>query len=51
MQDEGERFKFVLLENNVVKLESSFGFHTKIDLGIVKYHFEIGANSKDWTWG
>lgn len=27
------------------------GFYTKIDLGIVKYHFEIGAGDNEVIWG
>jgi len=45
-----QKFKFILLNENVVKADTSFGFFTKIDLGIAKYHFEIGANSKEWSW-
>ncbi|MCL2115410.1 MAG: hypothetical protein FWH29_04230 [Methanobrevibacter sp.] len=44
-----QRFKFIL-SGNVVEAKALFGFHTKIDLGIAKYHFEIGANSKEWSW-
>jgi nitroreductase len=45
-----QKFQFTLLDGNVVKADTSFGFFTKIDLGIAKYHFEIGADSKEWTW-
>ena len=45
-----QKFKFTLLSENVVKAETSFGFFTKIDLGIAKYHFELGADSKEWSW-
>ena len=45
-----QKFKFILLDENVVKADTSFGFFTKIDLGIAKYHFEIGADSKEWSW-
>ena len=31
---------------NLVKAKNSMGFYTKLDLGIVKYHFEVGANKK-----
>ncbi len=27
------------------------GFYTKIDLGIVKYHFELGAEKENFRWG
>ena len=45
-----QKFKFILLNDNVVKAETSFGFFTKIDLGIAKYHFEVGADSTEWSW-
>ncbi|MDR2966866.1 MAG: hypothetical protein LBU74_02830 [Methanobacteriaceae archaeon] len=45
-----QKFKFTLLNENLVKAETSFGFFTKIDLGIAKYHFEVGADSKEWSW-
>lgn len=33
-----------------VSAKSGIGFYTEIDLGIAKYHFEIGANRKvDWV--
>ena len=36
--------KFTLnLDNGKVTAKAGTGFYTKIDLGIVKYHFEIGA--------
>jgi nitroreductase len=44
-----QRFKFIL-SGNIVEANALFGFLTKIDLGIAKYHFEIGANSKEWSW-
>ena len=27
-----------------------FGFFSKVDLGIVRYHFEIGAETEDFRW-
>lgn len=43
--------KFLLtLEANTVKAESTGGFYSKVDLGIVKYHFEIGAGTDHFTW-
>lgn len=44
-----QKFKFELLGNQV-KLTKGFGFYTKLDLGIVKYHFEIGAGKDNFTW-
>ncbi|MBR4230863.1 MAG: nitroreductase family protein [Bacilli bacterium] len=44
-----QKFKFEYLGNDSVKAYSKRGPMTKIDLGIVKYHFELGANKKiDW---
>lgn len=33
----------VSLAGDQVKIEATGGFYSKIDLGIVKYHFEVGA--------
>lgn len=35
-----QKFKFTY-ENDTVTLKSKIGFYSKIDLGIVKYHFEV----------
>ncbi len=44
--------KFTLnLDNGKVTAKAGTGFYTKIDLGIVKYHFEIGAGKENFTWG
>lgn len=43
--------KFLLtLKGNKVEAKAGFGFYTKIDLGIVKYHFETGAGKENFTW-
>lgn len=43
--------KFLLTRNgNQVTAKAGFGFYAKIDLGIVKYHFEIGAGKENFTW-
>ena len=39
------------LHGNTVKAVSGFGLYTKIDLGIAKCHFEIGAGKNGWEWG
>ena len=44
-----QKFLFEL-DGNVVKLKPLLGFYTKLDLGIVKYHFEIGAGTEGWRW-
>ena len=38
-----QKFMITLLENDEVEAKSFFGPCHKIDLGIVKYHFELGA--------
>lgn len=40
-----QKFKF-LYKNGKVKATAGKGFYTKIDLGIAKLHFEIGAGEK-----
>ena len=43
--------KFLLtLEGDTVQAESTGGFYAKVDLGIVKYHFEVGAGKDHFTW-
>lgn len=43
--------KFLLtLNNGTVKAESTGGFYSKVDLGIVKCHFEIGAGKENFQW-
>lgn len=39
------------LDGNTVIAKAGLGFYTKLDLGIVKAHFEIGAENSDWKWG
>lgn len=38
------------LDKNRVSVKAGFGFYTKIDMGIVKYHFEIGAGKENFQW-
>lgn len=43
--------KFSLtLKGNKVSAKAGKGFYTKLDLGIVKYHFEIGAGKNNFEW-
>lgn len=43
--------KFLITQKeNTVKAESTGGFYSKVDLGIVKYHFEIGAGAENFQW-
>lgn len=44
-----QKFKFTLNADKV-SAKPGFGFYTKIDLGITKYHFEIGAGKDNFKW-
>jgi hypothetical protein len=44
-----QKFTFSL-EGNRVIAKAGLGFYTKIDLGIAKYHFEVGAGEENFTW-
>lgn len=44
-----QKFTFGLEDNKVIA-KAGFGFYTKIDLGIAKYHFELGANNPNFYW-
>lgn len=44
-----QKFLFVL-SGDTVKAESLGGSFSKIDLGIVKYHFEVGAGKDNFKW-
>ena len=44
-----QKFKFEYVDENIVKAIALKGHLTKVDLGIVKYNFELGANKKiEW---
>lgn len=45
-----QKFHFTLLEDNKVAAKSRWGFYEVIDLGIVKYHFEVAAGKGNFTW-
>lgn len=45
-----QKFKFELKNNNEVLLKVGIGPCIKIDLGIVKYHFELGAGKENFRW-
>lgn len=47
-----QRFEFVLGEGNKVEAKTRFALnsYTYLDLGIVKYHFEIGAGKEKFIW-
>lgn len=44
-----QKFLFTLT-NDTVTVKTS-GFYSKVDLGIVKYHFELGAGKENFLWG
>lgn len=37
-------------DGDTVMAKAGIGFYTKIDLGIVKCHFELGAGNANWKW-
>lgn len=41
---------FLEQDGNQVLATANAGFYTKLDLGIVKCHFEIGAGKENFTW-
>lgn len=44
-----QKFQFALNGKEVL-LKNKRGFYTNIDLGIVQYHFEIGAGKENFHW-
>jgi hypothetical protein len=48
-------FEYMGVENNIHKVLAKKGFsmigYTQLDLGIAKYHFEIGAGKENFIWG
>jgi hypothetical protein len=44
-----QKFTFTL-HGPHVHAKPGLGFYTKIDLGIAKYHFEIGAGKEHFSW-
>ena len=46
-----QKFKFELKDNNIVSAKAGLlGTNLKIDLGIVKCHFELGAGKNNFEW-
>ena len=45
-----QKFMLTYADGRVTATEGK-GFYTKIDLGIVKYHFEVGAGKENVLWG
>ena len=44
-----QKFKFIL-DGNTVAVKSLGGFYSNVDLGIAKYHFEVGAGKDSFSW-
>lgn len=44
-----QKFRFAL-EDGAVAAKAGTGFYSRIDLGIVKYHFELGAGRENFRW-
>ena len=44
-----QKFTFTL-QGDTVAAKAGTGFYTKVDLGIAKYHFEIGAGTAQFRW-
>ncbi|MDD4395845.1 MAG: nitroreductase family protein [Bacteroidales bacterium] len=44
-----QKFRFIMQPDGVTA-KASWGFYTKMDLGIVKLHFEIGAGKENFKW-
>ncbi len=45
-----QKFTFILHEDDVVEARAGLGFLSHIDLGIVKFHFELAAAPHPFTW-
>lgn len=44
-----QKFLFTL-QGTSVSAKAGMGFYAKIDLGIAKYHFEVGAGKENFQW-
>ena len=45
-----QKFLITYVGDEAVLAKSLGGFYSKVDLGIVKYHFEAGAKSHSFSW-
>lgn len=45
-----QKFRFELVGQNQVRATARLGPYSKIDLGIVKCHFELAAGADNFTW-
>lgn len=43
-----QKFYFELLPDNSIKITCGKGLYTKLDFGIVKYHFEVVSGKVNW---
>ena len=44
-----QKFRFALVDG-AVAANAGMGFYSRIDLGIAKYHFELGAGRENFRW-
>ena len=45
-----QKFLFTLVNDHTVRVEAGWGLYTEVDLGIVKYHFELAAGDHfEWA--
>ena len=47
-----QKFKFILHPGNVVEAKALFSMvgYARLDLGIARYHFELGAGKDNFSW-
>lgn len=45
-----QKFHFTLVDDNKVKAKALLGPYAKMELGIAKYHFELGADGHEFEW-
>lgn len=45
-----QKFLFTLEEDGRVSAQPGHAFYVKMDLGIAKYHFEVGAGKENFQW-
>lgn len=45
-----QKFLFTLEEDGRVSAQPGHAFYVKMDLGIAKYHFEVGAGKETFRW-
>jgi len=47
-----QKFRFILHDGNRVEAQARFSFigYSHLDLGIAKYHFEVGAGKENFEW-